>query len=121
MSGIAITLFDRQTRRVLQVMHLPAEQAAAQCSESVGMLEGAWPADRYRVHAERDEAVLLEAADTPAVHYAAARALEYPATQPQLAALWQAIEALANGEPLPEEARAMLTEIARVKGRWPKP
>jgi hypothetical protein len=98
---VALTLFDRRTRRVLQVKSLPRAQAAAQASEKVGVLEGEWPSDRFKVHALHDEAVPLEPADAPAVSYQAHLVAEYPGRASAARGAVGAIEALAEGPPTP--------------------
>lgn len=49
------------------------------------------------------------------------RRVEYPAIGDQIDALWAAVEALGNGDGLPQATAEMLDAIKAVKAKYPKP
>lgn len=52
--------------------------------------------------------------------YRASRRRSYPDLLEQIGALIKAVQALKNGEPIPEDAQAVLDQVDEVKSRYPK-
>jgi len=53
--------------------------------------------------------------------YRRKRAEQYPPVGDQLDAIWSAIEALANGHPIPNDSAVMLDRLRSLRERIPKP
>lgn len=69
----------------------------------------------------RDDDDALVAFLNPAPDYAAQRRAAYPPVGDQFDALQAAVAALAAGQPVPADAKAVIDAVAAVKVRFPKP